>query len=242
MNLTIDIGNSLTKVAVFEKDKLILKEHLNELNTPHLDEIEKKTGIIDKAIVCSVKGIEEDIESYCKEKYNDYIILNHNTHLPFNNLYKTPVTLGKDRIAAVAGAYYLYPTSNVLIIDIGTAIAFDLLTDGGKYIGGNISPGINLRFKSLNEHTRDLPLLNAEKTKNLIGDDTQSAINNGVINGIIFEINGYINLLQTKYSTLKIVFTGGNASMFENKIKSSIFVRPNLVLIGLNQILEYNAN
>ena len=149
--------------------------------------------------------------------------------------------MGKDRLAAVAGAIGLYPNTNLLVIDAGTAITYELINSKHEFLGGNISPGMTIRYKALNEFTSKLPLLSASDETPLIGQSTKEAIQAGVQNGVLFEIQGLINELSSQYPSIKTIITGGDAEFFARKLKNPIFVHPNLVLIGLNRILEYNA-
>jgi len=175
--------------------------------------------------------------------FDNCIELDHHTPIPLINRYRTPDTLGYDRIAAAVGAYTIYPEKNVLVIDAGTAITYDLVTGGGEYMGGNISPGMAIRFKSLNKYTNRLPLLEPSiEEPPLLGSSTKEAIQSGVINGILFELDGFIGDVSRLHPELKVVLTGGDAKYFEGKLKSSIFVDLNLNLIGLNRILEHNAS
>ncbi len=150
--------------------------------------------------------------------------------------------MGYDRIAAVTGAHTIYPNNNVLVIDAGTALTYDLVTAEGEYLGGNISPGMNMRFKALNKFTNRLPLLSINDEEiDLLGTSTEKAIKSGVVNGVLMEIEGFISSVSQKFTDLKVVITGGDAFSFEKRLKSSIFVISHLNLIGLNRILDYNA-
>jgi type III pantothenate kinase len=159
--------------------------------------------------------------------------------LPFINKYETIQTLGNDRIGAVAGAQFLYPKENILIIDAGTAITYDILI-GNEYLGGNISAGLNMRLKALHHFTSSLPLVELEDEIEFWGNNTGAAILSGVVNGIIFEIEGYIEYFKKRGEKNITIITGGDANYLVKKIKQPIFAVPNLVLIGLNRILEYN--
>jgi len=140
----------------------------------------------------------------------------------------------------VVGAHNLFPDSNILVIDAGTAITYDLLTAEGTYLGGNISPGIEMRFKALNQFTGKLPKIEKADQNILFGKTTEQAIRAGVQNGVVYEIEGTINSFKDFYKNLKVIITGGDAEFFEKKLKNSFFVSPNLTNLGLNRILEYN--
>lgn len=193
-----------------------------------------------KCILSSVTNEDEAISMFLQNEIPHFINLNHTTPLPYKNLYHTPESLGNDRIAGIAGAYNRFPGANVLVIDLGTAITYDLITSNGEYKGGNISPGLVTRFNALHSFTSRLPLLGKADVQIDLGTDTRSAIIAGVQNGILYEINGYIEHNSTEFPDLVIILTGGDADFFANKLKKPIFVDPNLILSGLNAILEYN--
>jgi type III pantothenate kinase len=194
------------------------------------------------AIISSVVNYSREIIDYLSNLYGTCIELNHATPLPLENRYATPETLGYDRIAAAVGAYTICPGKNVLVIDAGTAITYDIVTSRGEFLGGNISQGIEIRFKSLNKYTNRLPHLERpEAVPPLVGSTTREAIQSGIVNGLLFEMDGFIGAFTKKYPKLQVVLTGGDAKYFVGKLKNSIFVDPNLNLIGLNRILEHNA-
>jgi len=240
MNLVIDIGNTRTKAAVFDYSEMF-EEYSTDSSPIDLAEmiLDKFPGI-QHVIVSSVHEPESDFLGFISKKVNKLIAVDNSTPVPITNLYQTPDTLGKDRLAALVGAYTIFPDSNVLIIDTGTAITYDFLDSGNKYSGGNISPGMEMRFKALNQYTRKLPKVSAKNASPEMGFDTESSIISGVTNGIIFEMNSYIGIFTQKHKDLKIILTGGDANFFVKKLKKTIFVIPNLVLVGLNHILQYN--
>ena len=241
MNLVIDIGNSRAKIAQIDRDEIVQYWSVEQLDTSFFDKI--SFDHIDKAILCSVKQKTEDIRDMISPRVSFYMELTDKTPVPVEILYHSKDTLGKDRIAAVVGANNIFPDANVLVIDIGTAITYELINQKNQYTGGNISPGIRLRFRALNQYTDKLPLVEAEETQGFsFGKTTKEAILNGVMNGISHEINGYIENLKHDYPNLKVILTGGDVDFFVNNLKNSIFVDSKLVLKGLNRILEYNAN
>ena len=240
MNLAIDIGNTRVKLAVFDKGEIVLNqvaETFTENQFAHL--IKRYT--IKNCIISAVSSFQDGIKDFLA-KNSHLIILDSKTPLPVKNLYKTPLTLGKDRIAAAAGAYALYPNENVLVLDIGTAITHEFINNVGEYLGGGISPGIRLRFKALNAYTSNLPLIEAESISFLTGKSTKDSILSGVMNGTRMELDGVINEYLTEHADLRVLMTGGDSAFFETTLKSKIFVIPNLVLIGLNKILQHNAS
>jgi len=150
--------------------------------------------------------------------------------------------LGKDRVAAAAAATTIFPGENVLVIDAGTSITYDLITKNGTYLGGGISPGIMMRFKALNTFTGKLPLITEIDDAPLIGNDTPSSIKSGVLNGVLAEVNGIIDSYSNRFDTLKIIISGGDYKYFDKKLKNSIFATPNIVMQGLLEILKINED
>ncbi len=233
MKLIIDHGNTNIKIYYFVSNKIT---NFFVFPTKYKNFSFLKDVIFDKSIYSSVaKENKYLLESINSEKI---IYFTNETKLPIKNLYKSS-TIGKDRLAAAVGAYSLFPSANVLSIDIGSAVTYDLLL-GDKYIGGNISPGLRLRFRSLNDYTEHLPLLEPKEIDVFLADNTYDAILCGVINGLLFEIEQYIENVRRLYDA-KIILTGGDAKIFAKKIKNPIFAEPNLVAIGLNEILEFNV-
>jgi type III pantothenate kinase len=239
MNLIVDIGNTSTKLALFEEKVCISQNRINELSCKELDNI--LTGKqVQKAIVSSVKTLPPFISDLLFSSIPSVHILSYKSSFPFRIEYDTPETLGTDRIAAVAGAYNLFPGSEALIIDAGTALKFDFLS-GDIYKGGNISPGLTMRFKALNKFTDKLPLLSVPEIYSNPGRNTNDAIAAGVITGITYEINEYIRTFENKHKGVRIILTGGDSEFLKDKINNQIIYRPDIVIEGLNYILEYNA-
>jgi len=246
LNLIIDIGNSYTKVAIFYENKVIfVSEKLRndyESVIKLLNDIFSEFKVIKKCILSSVISKDEELIQFLTKQPFLFMKMTNSTKIPIKNLYKTPQTLGKDRLAAVVGANNIFPDKNVLVFDAGTALTIDFINSKNEYEGGNISPGLKMRFRALHEFTQKLPELNPENDINfLLGRTTNEAIIAGVQNSLIFEIQNYISIFEDKYPDLKIFFTGGDTIFFENKLKKNIFAKPNLVLTGLNRILEYNV-
>ena len=239
-SLVVDVGNTLTKLAVFRGNNIVFFDQITDVEPNYIATLIKKHEI-ERAIISSVgenKGYFDDFNS----QNISTISFSSDTPLPIKNCYKTPETLGPDRLAAAVGASVLYEKQHVLSIDSGTAITYDLLTDCGEYLGGAISPGISMRFSALNHFTAKLPLVSFNTNFSLIGDTTEMSIKSGVLNGIIAEVDNYIDSIKRQYSPLITVFTGGNSFFFDKNLKNSIFVHSKLVLLGLNRILDYNEN
>jgi len=167
--------------------------------------------------------------------------LSASTTVNFKNNYATPQTLGVDRIALAAAVVSHYPNQNVLVIDAGTCVTFDFVTDKTVYLGGAIAPGVTSRYKSLHDYTANLPLLEKQVSNNYIGDTTDASIHSGVVNGICREIDGIIEQYRLEHKKLTIVLTGGDAEFLAGQLKSSIFVRPFFLLEGLFTILKINT-
>jgi type III pantothenate kinase len=241
INLVIDIGNSRTKLALFNQHDLMFNLAVDSFNLSHLQMLMAEHPLMQQVILSTVKAHDEELIAFLKKKFGYFIILDHSTLLPIENLYETPETLGKDRLAAAVGANELFPDQNLLVIDAGTAITYDLVSEKNQFIGGNISPGLEMRFKALNYFTGKLPLIEQSDEYQIIGRNTPDAIRAGVQNGIISEMEKTIDIFNRNYQNLQIVMTGGDSIFFDKKLNCSIFVHFNLTLIGLNRILEYNA-
>lgn len=240
MNLCIDEGNSSLKIAVFEGESIVFSNTYNEIDFHELSRIIKEFKI-KHCILSSVVETNTLLIDFLINNTEKFINLTHTTLLPITNNYKTPETLGKDRLAAIVGASTILPATDILVIDAGTAITYDFIDASGKYHGGNIAPGIEMRLKSLHQFTQKLPLLSVNCDVEILGSDTSSAIQAGVLYGIVFEIDGYIERLMLKYPKLSVFLTGGSAVCFDNKLKNRIFANKNLVVTGLNRILKYNV-
>jgi type III pantothenate kinase len=242
MNLVIDLGNTYSKIAVCNGTEIIETVISEKVSNKEIAYFIAGYPDLKGAIISSVVNHSRELIDYLDASFDIFLELTNTTPLPLVNLYKTPETLGYDRIAAVSGAHTIFPGKNVLVIDAGTAITFDMVTAAGEYIGGNISPGLNMRFKALHKFTSRLPYLAPEEDAvKLLGKTTDEAIVSGVVNGLTYEINGYISAVSEKYKDLRVVITGGDANSFDKRLKNSIFVVSHLNLIGLNRILDYNA-
>ncbi|QZT36471.1 type III pantothenate kinase [Halosquirtibacter xylanolyticus] len=239
MNLIIDIGNTRIKYALFESQKLIHLESTSDFDLPLITKWVEDYPI-KSAIVSDVRDVRHQIEADLMKLLSKVLFLDEKTTLPINNSYRTPETLGKDRIAAVVGAWSRFPNRNSLVIDAGTAITYDFIDQTGTYLGGNISPGLQTRFRALHDYTGKLPLLEVKAVEEEIGKDTTNAIQSGVGLGLTFEVEKYISHFSEKYHDLHVIITGGDAVFFETILKNSIFVDLNVTLIGLNRILIDN--
>ena len=232
--ITIDEGNTSVKLALFENNQLVfMKSDVN------LERVKELLSNCDRLIVSSVKK-NPLFESLISSKY--VIFLNPSTPLPITNCYETPHSLGNDRIALAVGATANFPNKNVLVIDAGTCITYDFINSKKEYLGGSISPGIQMRYNALHHFTSQLPLLESVDTAMLIGANTEGSIHSGIINGILVEIDGIIQRYTNQYPDIKVIVTGGNAKFFDKGLKNTIFANPNLLMEGLNKILDYNES
>ena len=247
MNLIIDAGNTRIKLAVFDKNDLVYETIAsyttdssgNKLFSDEVNLIFKKYQNIKDAIIASVGNFEENelalISDYCKLH-----VLNQSSKVPFTNAYKTPKTLGVDRIALATAAYYKNPKGNSLVIDAGTCITYDFLDEKGIYQGGAIAPGVSMRYKALHNQTSKLPLLEKEHPEDFIGNTTESSIHSGVVNGVCQEIEGIILQYESRSKDLTVILTGGDAHFLSKRLKNGIFADSKFLLMGLNHLLEYN--
>lgn len=240
MNLIIDIGNTRTKAFLIENGKICETLTVDKFSTSTFQSLFKKHNTIKKAIISTVKNNVEETIYILKEKIDYVINLDHTTQLPIQNLYQTPETLGKDRIAAAVGANLLYPNQKVLVIDAGTAITYDFVNKQDQYCGGFISPGLNMRFKALNQFTDKLPLIRVDEPEDIQGVNTELSIKGGIQYGLEGEIERVIKFFSTSQDELKIILTGGDTKYFEKLLKNYKFVSLEILAIGLNRILEFN--
>ncbi|MBR5133345.1 MAG: type III pantothenate kinase [Alistipes sp.] len=241
MNLIIDIGNTRAKAVVMNGLSLV-ESFVQESSTREwLEAIVHKHPAIRRAIVSSTRG---DAALCCRELSTlvDYVVEFQPaaTPIPIGNSYHTPQTLGADRLAAAVGAAAMYPDCDLLVVDFGTAITIDFV-EGGSFRGGNISPGVTTRFRSLADYTACLPLCSATDEVLAYGRTTREAIEQGVMRGVEQEIRGYCDDFSKKNGEKRIIFTGGDAKYFAMRIKNAIFADCEPVIFGLNTILNYNA-
>jgi len=239
MFLTIDAGNTRTKVAVFNNDGTIAASLVTPVN--QLDPIIGfiKSRAIEHVIISTTGQRDWDITALGIKGRN--IELSQDTELPIQIVYSTPATLGRDRIAAACGAGSLFPLKNCLVIDAGTCVTMDILLGTGVYLGGNIAPGLSMRLSSMHEHTARLPLVEPGWPELSFGDSTVHALQNGACLGIVMEIEGLLHRAKDAFGEVSIVMTGGDAVFLAERLESQIFVTPELVTQGLFQILAFNV-
>ncbi len=256
MNLAIDIGNTRIKLGIFDGDAFVQKEIWEALTLDGLQKLAYNQKI-ENIILSSVANVPVEAEEFIKANFR-YFQLGVETALPIHISYATPETLGKDRIAGAAGAFHLYPKENCLIIDAGTCITMDALNSRGEYLGGNIAPGIEMRLKAMHHFTAKLPLVSREPENKgaqataskdfskspipyFLGDSTENSLRNGGVRGALWEVGSFIRLCRRHFRPLQVILTGGDADFFAKNLKTKIFAHQNLVLIGLNKILQYNV-
>ena len=239
MNLTLDIGNTQSKLAVFNNSLVVVKTFDSEFINDEIDNFLLLYPSIKNLIVCSVTDITLNLEKY---NFNNVHFVSSSSNIPFENLYLSKDSLGNDRIALVSSASISYPGKNVLIIDAGSCITYDFINDKNQYLGGAISPGLNMRYKSLNEFTSKLPLVSFESSDKLIANQTIDSINVGVANGVVFEIEGFVRQYLSEYDNLTVILTGGNSDFLSNQLKISIFANQNFLLEGLNNLIKLNIS
>ena len=239
MILALDVGNTRIKSAVFESNKLI------ELLVFENSELQKKIILflkkypsIHKMVVASVGKLDKkDLDFLPNTLSVEWI--NSNYAFPFINKYATPTTLGVDRMILASGAVLQFPNQNRLVIDAGTCITYDFINDKDEYWGGAISAGLQMRYNALNNFTSKLPLLTPKYPQDFIGNSTQESLHSGVVNGILYEIEGFINQYQKQYSKFTIILTGGDAVFLAKRLKNTIFANSNFLLESLNHTYQY---
>lgn len=239
MKLVIDFGNTFQKLARFEGKALADVTVFQDLRPDELLTFILDRGPFKRSILSTVTPIDDRFFEILK-RTTDYTDFTENLPLPVTLKYETPSTLGKDRIAASAAAIALWPNQDVLTIDAGTCITYDLTTRNGEYLGGAISPGLSMRLRALHTFTGRLPLIELKEFPELTGTSTRDSILSGVVQGTVEEIGGFIRRYREQYPGLVVAITGGDQKFLHNYLKNSIFATPNLVLIGLNEILDYN--
>lgn len=239
MKLIIDIGNTRIKAAIFEENEL---QHFVVFATT--TELLQASLFTNYAIShCIIGSVVNNIDVFIDQlkQYVNVLLFTPDTPIPIKNAYKSAHTLGSDRLASAIGGNFLFPDQNILIIDAGTCIKYNFVNNKNEYIGGAISPGLNMRFKAIHTFTSRLPLLKVdEKFNALTGTTSEESIVAGAQAGAVAEMDGFINQYQQSYPEIKVLITGGDVNFFEKRLKNTIFADSYLILKGLNTILEYN--
>lgn len=241
MYLAIDIGNTNQKAALFDERGQQRQWWRKERLTGDNMALIFTQYPVEAAIISSVGDAEPAVVEFLQSRVPTYVLSPH-IKLPVTLRYATPESLGTDRIASAAGARALFPDSNVLVVQAGTCLVTDIVTAAGEYRGGTIAPGLRMRLQALPQFTAHLPLLDPEPVDYLVGNSTAQSILSGVINGYVCEIQGMISRYEAQYPDIKIVLSGGDAPWLGDSLKNSIFAAPNLVLLGLYEILHFNVS
>jgi type III pantothenate kinase len=239
-NLCVDIGNTKIKFGWFTRDQLLESKSIRRSEIAQIEAFLTNHTAENVIFSTVAESLPKEVKQFLPPG-TPVLELSPDLQLPISLAYRTPQTLGRDRLAAVLGAYALFPGTYSLIIDSGTCITYDFLTEKGAYLGGNISPGWQMRLDAMQHFTARLPRPAAEIPENWVGDTTKTALQNGAFWGLCLEIQGYIDQLAANYPAINVLLTGGDADFFAKNLKSKIFVNQNLVLWGLNKTLNYNV-
>lgn len=239
-SLIIDIGNSRTKLAIFNNDDLVKTIIIDQVNEATIDNILAHTPSITQCIISNVGEQSNLTYKIVKQKIEQTLNFDSELKIPIENLYETPETLGKDRLAAAIGANYIFPNQDIIIIDAGTAITYEFVNAKNQYLGGYITPGIQTRLNSLNYYTSQLPLLTPEIIDNKIGKTTRAAMLGGLQKSVTGEFKEVLSMFNLEADKIKLILTGGNTDYFDKLLKNYKFVPLEITLIGLNRLLNYN--
>lgn len=239
-SLCLDIGNTRAKYAIY-KDRSLQKTGYYEKFL--IRDIRKiiRSHEITHGIISSTRHQNTPLSRFLKKELKSFIELSHKTKIPIQNGYSSPKTLGMDRIAAAVGAYTKKPGHAHLVIDAGSCMTLDVVNKKGLFVGGNITPGMHMRIKAMNDHTDKLPLVPLEFHDELLGKNTKMALQNGAVRGTLFEIEAFIACAKGQYPRININLTGGDAEFLAKYLKSKILADPNLVFTGLHEITLHNA-
>tara|TARA_R110002050_G_scaffold149463_1_gene276104 strand:+ start:156853 stop:157584 length:732 start_codon:yes stop_codon:yes gene_type:complete len=238
MNFVLDIGNTNVKAAIFDGSELVKKKVVSLGDLGNVIDQWFISYTPTQIIVSSVSATKEELAVLIDERAN-WLWFDNTVKLPISIEYQTPQTLGSDRLAGLMGVYNEFAEKNVLVIDAGTCITYDLLTYDNRYFGGSISPGLEMRYKSLNKFTKNLPLLTPIQSPSLVGQTTEDSMHSGVVKGMELEIRGVINAYKERFGNLVVVLTGGDNKNFAIEVKNTTFADQNLILKGLNKILDF---
>ena len=240
MILVLDFGNTNQKAAIYDGEELVRLDQYDRLGLALLKEIFKDFPQISEGIVGSVIHCSHSIKKYLRNRLEFFVELNSRTPIPLVNRYKTPGSLGRDRLACAVAASRLFEGAPSLVINAGTCITYDLVNAKNEYLGGAISPGIRMRLKAMHTFTGKLPLVHLQDPCSIIGSDTQSSILSGAVNGTVAEVRSMISQYRKLEPNLKVILSGGDMEYLDKRLKIRIFALPNIVIVGLKHILEYN--
>ncbi|MCC6462254.1 MAG: type III pantothenate kinase [Saprospiraceae bacterium] len=241
VNLVLDIGNTRSKVGIFDDQRLVEQAIWGDWTLEELSSYGNQAGA-DHVIFSSVSVPDPALQEKLAERFVSALELTHETPLPFRNAYRTPQTLGKDRLAGVAGAQALFPGRPCLVVDCGTCIKYEVLSADGVYVGGNIAPGAQMRIRAMHTFTARLPEVPMHMPEGAIGSSTETALQNGALRGAVLEIEGFARLFAQDGEDLILLITGGDAAFFLPYLQlPNVHHEPHLTLHGLNHILQFNA-
>lgn len=238
MNLTIDAGNSRVKTGVFDGRKMVEIQSFESVNAWQLQEIFEKFNIR-HSIITNTRDLTEELRQFLEK--SGTLLLTESTKLPISNLYETPETLGRDRLAGAIAAYMSQPGIHHLIFDLGTAMTINYVNQNGEFMGGNISPGFEMRLKAMHHFTDKLPLVSFDNEPTMFGVNTRSALSNGALHGVIAEVQYYTAIFSQQFEPLQATITGGNSDFIHHYLDDSYVINPDLVTLGLNEILLVNV-
>lgn len=237
MKFCFDAGNTRVRLSIFLEKDLLEHKVFHDLDEIMEIDFRLATGII----YCSVRKDDETVKEFLQSK--GAVILSSKTKLPFSTQhYKTPQTLGADRLALVAGAIETFPNQNSMVIDAGTCITYDFISSEAEYLGGIISPGVAMRAKAMGTMTQALPIIKPPYFNEILGRSTEECLGAGVSAAVTAEISGIINEINLRFDEVKVIFTGGDTELLVTPLKNNIFADPEILMKGLNAILNYNVD
>jgi len=240
--IVIDLGNTFHKVGIFDNDELVRMERYNRLTLPKLKELMAEYPDVMNGITSAVVNYPAGIKNFLQGRLRPFVELTSHTPLPVINRYRSPATLGRDRIACAVAASRLFPGLPCLVVNTGTCITYDLVTAQNEYLGGAISPGLQMRLHAMHTFTRKLPLLELQPPGNLTGSETHASMLSGTVHGAVAEVKGMIGNFRKSYPGLQVILSGGDMEYLDKLLKIRIFALPNIVILGLKYILEYNLH
>jgi len=240
VDLIIDLGNTNKKLAVFNKGKLVRLKQYPFFNLEIIRDFIDQFPKINRCIIASVIPYSRSIRNYLDQHFQ-FLEMSGLTPVPVINRYRSKVTLGKDRLAAAVAAADQFPGKDILVVSTGTCITYDFVNSGKEYLGGAISPGLQMRLQALHTFTGKLPLISFKKNETLIGNTTERSILSGVLHGAIAEIEGITARYKEQFPEVVIILSGGDAKYFDKRLNISIFAFPNIVIHGLHLILDFNV-
>ncbi len=236
--ICLDFGNTRRKTAVFENDQLkevmVLPDNEEESLRQIIEKYRPEKSIL-SSVINHAAAVENLLESNTR-----FHKLSNASRLPFTIPVGKPETVGADRLAMAAAAVFLFPQQNNLVVGLGSCITYNFINQFHEFLGGAISPGMEMRFKSMHQFTAKLPLVQAEWNVPLIGYDTKTNLQSGVVLGMAKEIDGIIDLYAEKFSNFNVLLTGGDIGVFGSHLKNKIFADPDLIFKGLYAISQIN--